>query len=94
MCGIIVADTGTGMPAEVIKHAFEPFYTTKSKGEGSGLGLATVYGAVTQADGHVRIQSTPGQGTTFTTLLPVTTRTATEAMQPLTRRDRPVDSPP
>jgi CheY-like chemotaxis protein len=72
------------MPPEVIKHAFEPFYTTKSKGEGSGLGLATVYGAVTQAAGHVRIQSAPGHGTTFTILLPVTTEAATEAA-----RDKP-----
>ena len=49
---ITVTDTGKGMPPNVIKHAFEPFYTTKSKGEGSGLGLATVYGAVTQAEGQ------------------------------------------
>jgi len=78
---LTVADTGTGMPAEVIKHAFEPFYTTKSKGEGSGLGLATVYGAVTQAAGHVRIESTPGSGTTFTVLLPVTSQSATGAAE-------------
>jgi CheY-like chemotaxis protein len=78
---VSIADTGTGMPPEVLKHAFEPFYTTKSKGEGSGLGLATVYGAVTQAEGHVRIQSEPDQGTTFTILLPVTTQSATEAAQ-------------
>ncbi|MFI7542675.1 ATP-binding protein [Actinoplanes sp. NPDC049599] len=79
---VTVVDTGTGMPAEVIKHAFEPFFTTKSKGEGSGLGLATVYGAITQAEGHVRIQSAPGRGTTFTILLPVTTQTAAAATQP------------
>jgi PAS domain S-box-containing protein len=78
---ITVADTGRGMPPEVVKHAFEPFYTTKCKGEGSGLGLATVYGAITQAEGHVRIQSEPGQGTTFTILLPVTTQSPTEAAQ-------------
>ena len=76
---VTIADTGKGMPPEVLKHAFEPFYTTKSKGEGSGLGLATVYGAVTQAEGHVRIESEPGRGTTFTILLPVTTESATEA---------------
>jgi PAS domain S-box-containing protein len=76
---IAVADTGKGMPPEVLKHAFEPFYTTKSKGEGSGLGLATVYGAITQAAGHVRIESEPGQGTTFTILLPVTSEAAIEA---------------
>jgi PAS domain S-box-containing protein len=75
---VTVADSGTGMPPDVIKHAFEPFYTTKSKGEGSGLGLATVYGAITQAEGHVRIQSEPGRGTTFTILFPVTTQPATE----------------
>jgi PAS domain S-box-containing protein len=78
---VTVADTGKGMPPDVIKHAFEPFYTTKNKGEGSGLGLATVYGAVTQAEGHVRIQSAPDEGTTFTILLPVTTQSATEAAQ-------------
>jgi CheY-like chemotaxis protein len=76
-----VADTGKGMLPEVIKHAFEPFYTTKSKGEGSGLGLATVYGCVTQAEGHVRIESEIGKGTTFTILLPVTTQSVTEAAQ-------------
>ncbi|HLL68301.1 MAG TPA: ATP-binding protein [Micromonosporaceae bacterium] len=76
---VTIADTGTGMTDEVLKHAFEPFYTTKSKGAGSGLGLATVYGAVTQTEGHVRIQSIPAQGTTFTILLPVTTQTASEA---------------
>jgi PAS domain S-box-containing protein len=75
---ITVADTGAGMTPEVVRHAFEPFYTTKNKGEGSGLGLATVYGAVTQADGHIRIDSEPDRGTTFTILLPVTTQSATE----------------
>jgi len=78
---ITIVDTGTGMPPEVIKHAFEPFYTTKSRGEGSGLGLATVYGAVTQAEGHVRIKSEPEQGTTFTILLPVTTQSSTRITQ-------------
>jgi two-component system cell cycle sensor histidine kinase/response regulator CckA len=78
---VTVADTGSGMPADVIKHAFEPFFTTKNKGEGSGLGLATVYGAVTQAEGHVRIKSEPDKGTTFTILLPVTTQSAAEAAQ-------------
>jgi PAS domain S-box-containing protein len=69
-----VTDTGTGMPQQVIDRAFEPFYTTKPKGQGTGLGLATVYGIVTQAGGVIEIGSTPGHGTTITCLFPVTTR--------------------
>ncbi|GGK26865.1 histidine kinase [Pilimelia terevasa] len=67
-----VADTGHGMPLEVAAHAFDPFFTTKPKGEGTGLGLATVYGIVSQAGGHVWLQSEPDRGTTVTVLLPVT----------------------
>jgi hypothetical protein len=65
-----VADTGVGMAPETLQHAFEPFYTTKPKGEGSGLGLATVYGIVAQADGRVLLHSSVGLGTTVTVLLP------------------------
>jgi PAS domain S-box-containing protein len=67
-----VSDDGTGMPSDVVDRAFEPFFTTKPKGEGSGLGLATVYGTVTQAGGDVEIYSELGLGTTVTVLLPVT----------------------
>ena len=67
-----VSDTGTGMSSEVVDRAFEPFYSTKPKGEGSGLGLATVYGIITQAGGSARIYSEPGIGTTVNLLLPVT----------------------
>jgi CheY-like chemotaxis protein len=69
---LTVRDTGMGMPAEVVEHAFDPFFTTKGSG-GTGLGLATVYGIVTQAGGHVRIESTLGAGTTFEVHLPALT---------------------
>jgi two-component system, cell cycle sensor histidine kinase and response regulator CckA len=69
---LTVRDTGAGMAPEVVEHAFEPFYTTKPKGEGTGLGLATVYGIVTQTGGTIEIDSAPGKGTTIELLLPAT----------------------
>ena len=65
-----VSDSGEGMPAEVLDRAFEPFFTTKGSA-GTGLGLASVYGIVTQAGGEVSIASSVGLGTTVTVLLPV-----------------------
>jgi PAS domain S-box-containing protein len=67
-----VSDTGTGMSPETIERAFEPFFTTKPKGQGTGLGLATIYGILTRAGGTVQIYSEPGVGTTFTALFPAT----------------------
>jgi two-component system cell cycle sensor histidine kinase/response regulator CckA len=67
---IVVSDTGVGMCPEVAARIFEPFYTTKAKGQGTGLGLATVYGIATAAGGDVHLYSESGIGTTVTVILP------------------------
>jgi len=74
---LVLEDSGTGIPPDVVPHIFEPFFTTKGPGEGTGLGLSTVYGIVQQHGGHITVDSVVGRGTTFRVYLPLVTESAT-----------------
>jgi two-component system NtrC family sensor kinase len=67
-----IADTGIGMTPDIVKHVFEPFYTTKPVGVGTGLGLSVSYGIVKAHGGSIEVSSTAGLGTTFRIALPLT----------------------
>lgn len=75
---VLVTDTGSGMDEETARHAFEPFYTTKDVGKGTGMGLAAVYGTVKSHSGAVEIDSQPGVGTTITVNLPLASAASAE----------------
>jgi PAS domain S-box-containing protein len=74
-----IADTGTGIPKNIVNKIFEPFFTTKERGKGTGLGLSMVYGAIKEHKGYITVQSEPGAGTIFTVYLPAS-RTAAPAL--------------
>ncbi|MFN2283816.1 MAG: ATP-binding protein, partial [Anaerolineae bacterium] len=75
---LTVSDTGAGIPADVLPHIFDPFYTTKEPGAGTGLGLAQVYGIVGMHDGQIRVEAQEGAGATFIIYLPAVMVTAPE----------------
>ena len=84
-----ISDTGTGMSPAVSERIFEPFYTTKGASEGTGMGLAMVFGFVVQCGGHIRVSSQLGEGTTFYIYLPTTEEAITDDVQSLSGAAKP-----
>jgi CheY-like chemotaxis protein len=80
---LAIRDDGAGIPPESLEHVFEPFFTTKAAGQGTGLGLATVFGVVSQNGGFITVDSSPGNGATFRLYLPRCTRESLDAAAPV-----------
>ncbi|MDJ0652981.1 MAG: ATP-binding protein [Xanthomonadales bacterium] len=85
-----VADDGCGINPELLEQIFEPFFTTKERGQGTGLGLATVYSILKQNDGHITVQSEPGSGSCFTVYFPQADEQAAAAIEPTEEVDIPL----
>ncbi|NLC79591.1 MAG: response regulator, partial [Lentisphaerae bacterium] len=85
---LAVSDDGCGMDRETVSHIFEPFFTKNNAGQGTGLGLATVYGIIRQNDGFINVYSEPGKGTTFRIYLPVSTEALEARTEPAASAQR------